>query len=167
MKAQFALALAAVLPVIPMTGWAQPELAARTSFSAGETRLDGVMRLVAWPGYGMAAKDGSQLGHAEKGALAGERISFLVDVSTTLNSLSNNCYETNAMNTLFGKRNRPGVALSMTVWELGLSYASGAIPRRLGRGRMAALTRAAVVVGGGILTRERINVSIYNHKNAE
>jgi hypothetical protein len=127
------------------------------------TPYDKIFRIVAWPGYGMTMKDGSRLGKNEGAVLANERLSFLFDASTTATVLTSpNCFEGDRLNTVFGNKNIPGVLGSMTVWELGFSYSSVAIPHWFEHTRYRKVTRVAAIAGGIWLSGERMRLGYHN-----
>jgi hypothetical protein len=106
--------------------------------------------------------DYGALGRTEELVLAGEHLGFLADVATTELGLRAGCHEVDPVNTLFGNRNQLGVLSSMTVWELGSSYASVAIPRWFGHTRYRKPARIAAILGGSFFAADRVRTSIRN-----
>ena len=135
--------------------------------------LDAMLRTLAWPAYGASAAryatfhDRSRLERTEEFVLAAERFGFLADAATTELGLESGCHEVDPLNTLFGNRNRFGVLGSMTVWEVGTSYASVAVPRWFEHTRFRNPARVAAILGNSVLAVNRIRASTQNFRLAQ
>jgi len=131
------------------------------------TRTDKALRILAWPDYSLAPKfiptedDYSKLARTEEFVLAGERLGFLADATTTELGLSSG-RESNPMNTMFGANNRAGVLSSMTAWELGFGYASVTVPHWFEHTRYHKAARIAAIAGGAALTGFRVKMVMQN-----
>ncbi|MGO9493186.1 MAG: hypothetical protein ACLPH3_06325 [Terracidiphilus sp.] len=131
------------------------------------TRSEKVLRAFAWPAYGLSPRftpteeDRSKLGRTEKFVLAGERLSFMADATTTQLGLSQG-HESDPLNSLFGSTNRVGVLGSMTAWEMGFSYTSVAVPRWLEHTRFHKAAQVVAIAGGAALTGFRVKMVVQN-----
>lgn len=134
---------------------------------AQPTRIDKTLRMLAWPSYSLTPRfiptdqDHSKLARTEQFVLAGERLGFLADATTTELGLSQG-HESNPMNTMFGANNRVGVLGSMTAWELGFGYASVTVPRWFEHTRYHKAARIAAIAGGAALTGFRVKMVMQN-----
>lgn len=134
---------------------------------AQPTRLDKTLRILSWPAYALSprfvpsADDYSKLGRTEEFVLAGERLGFLADATTTELGLGNG-HESDPMNTMFGSNSRAGVLSSMTAWELGFGYASVTVPRWFEHTRYHKAARIAAIAGGAALTGFRVKMVAQN-----
>jgi len=134
---------------------------------APATRLDKTLRIFAWPAYSFGPQDvfanqaPSKLDRAEEFVLAGERLGFLADATTTDLGFGP-AHESNPMNTLWGSNNRMGVISSMTAWELGFSYTSVIVPRWFDHTRFRKAARIAAIAGGTALTGFRVKSAMQN-----
>jgi hypothetical protein len=132
-----------------------------------ETRLDKTLHVLTWPAYSFAPRysyleeDRSKLGRTEEFILAGERLSFLADATTTELGLGRG-QESDPLNSLFGSTSRVGVLGSMTVWELGFSYSSVTVPRWFEHTRYRKAARITAIVGGAALTGFRVKTVMQN-----
>ena len=131
------------------------------------TRLDKTLRILTWPANSIAPRgpfsyeDRSKLGRTEQFVLAGERLGFLADATTTQMGLSQG-HEGDPLNTLFGSNNRVGVLGSMTAWELGFSYSSVVVPRWFEHTRYHTAARIVAIAGGSALTGFRVKMAMQN-----
>ena len=131
------------------------------------TRLDKTLRIFAWPAYSLSPKfiptgeDRSKLGRTEEFVLAGERLGFLADATTTQLGMGHG-QEGDPMNTLFGSNNRVGVASSMTAWELGFAYSSVTVPRWFQHTRYHKAAQIVAIAGGSALTGFRVKMAMQN-----
>jgi hypothetical protein len=131
------------------------------------TRLDTTLRIFDWPAYSVsprfvpAGEDRSKLGRTEEFVLAGERLGFLADATTTQLGMSQG-REGDPMNTLFGSNNRVGVASSMTAWELGFAYSSVTVPRWFEHTRYHKAAQIVAIAGGSALTGFRVKMAMQN-----
>jgi hypothetical protein len=135
--------------------------------NAPATRLDKTLHILTWPAYSFTPKyamfdeDHSKLGRTEQFVLAGERLGFLADATTTEMGLRNG-HESDPMNTMFGANNRVGVIGSMTAWELGFGYSSVVVPRWFEHTRYHKAARIAAIAGGAALTGFRVKMVVQN-----
>ena len=147
------------------------ELSAPKPQAARSDKADKALRIFTWPAYSMSPKfaptqeDRSKLARTEEFGLAGERLGFLADATTTQLGM-NQGHEGDPLNTLFGSNNRVGVLGSMTAWELGSSYTSVAVPRWLQHTRYRTPARMAAIVGESVFAAQRVRVSIRNFQIA-
>ena len=131
------------------------------------TGLDKALRIVDWPAYSLSprfmpnAEDRSKLGRTEEFVLAGERLGFLADATTTQLGMGHG-QEGDPMNTLFGSNNRVGVAGSMTAWELGFAYSSVTVPRWFEHTRYHKAAQIVAIAGGSALTGFRVKMAMQN-----
>jgi hypothetical protein len=131
------------------------------------TRLDKALRAFTWPAYGLSSKytptqeERSKLGRTEDFVLAGERLGFLADATTTQLGMSQG-REGDPMNTLFGSNNRAGVAGSMTAWELGFAYSSVTVPHWFEHTRYHKAAQIVAIAGGSALTGFRVKMVMQN-----
>ena len=131
------------------------------------TGLDKALRIFDWPAYSLSprfmpnAEDRSKLGRTEEFVLAGERLGFLADATTTQLGMSQG-REGDPMNTLFGSNNRVGVASSMTAWELGFAYSSVTVPRWFEHTRYHKAAQIVAIAGGSALTGFRVKMAMQN-----
>ena len=131
------------------------------------TRLDKTLRILTWPAYSFTPRysfpdeDRSKLARTEEFVLAGERLGFLADATTTQMGLSQG-HEADPLNTMFGSNNRVGVLGSMTAWEMGFSYASVTVPRWFDHTRYRRTARIAAIAGGAALTGFRARMVVQN-----
>lgn len=160
------LALSALLGVAQM----HAEEAAFTEPAAPTpqaNRLDKTLRILSWPANSIAPRspfgyeDRSKLARTEQFVLAGERLGFLADATTTQMALSQG-HEGDPLNTLFGSNNRVGIASSMTAWELGFTYSSVVVPRWFEHTRYHTVARVAAIAGGVALTGFRAKMAMQN-----
>jgi hypothetical protein len=131
------------------------------------TRMDKTLRVLAWPAYSLTPRysfpdeDRSKLARTEEFVLAGERLGFMADATTTELGLSQG-HESNPMNTMFGSNNHVGVLGSMTAWELGFGYTSVTIPRWFEHTRYHKVAQIAAIAGGTALTGFRVKMAMQN-----
>ncbi len=137
--------------------------------NAPETRLDKTLHILTWPAYSFTPRyarfdeDHSKLGRTEQFILAGERLGFLADATTTEMGMSHGQgHEADPMNTMFGANNRAGVLGSMTAWELGFGYSSVVVPRWFEHTRYHKAARIAAIAGGAALTAFRVKMVAQN-----
>lgn len=123
-----------------------------------------VLRGFAWPAYAAvpASSRNTKLDRAESLVLSAERLGFLADAVTTERALSGKYHEMDPLNTCFGNRNRSGVLVSMTAWELGFSSASIVAPRWFEHTRFRRASRVAAFIGGGVFAALRARTSLHN-----
>jgi hypothetical protein len=132
-----------------------------------QTRLDKTLHILTWPANSIAPRgpfsyeDRSKLARTEQFVLAGERLGFLADATTTQMGLSNG-HEGDSLNTLFGSNNRVGVLGSMTAWELGFDYTSVVVPRWFEHTRYRKAARIVAIAGGSALTGFRVKMAMQN-----
>ncbi|HEX4284014.1 MAG TPA: hypothetical protein VHZ28_02905 [Terracidiphilus sp.] len=135
--------------------------------TAQTTKLDKTLHILTYPAYNFVPKyasieeDHSKLGRTEQFVLAGERLGFLADATTTELGLSNG-HESNPMNTMFGSNSRIGVVGSMTAWELGFGATSVIVPRWFEHTRYRKAARIAAIAGGAALTGFRVKMVMQN-----
>lgn len=135
--------------------------------NAPATRLDKTLHILTFPAYSFVPRyarmeeDHSRLGRTEQFVLAGERLGFLADATTTELGLSNG-HESNPMNTMFGANSRMGVVSSMTAWELGFGYSSVMVPRWFEHTRYRKVARIAAIASGAALTGFRVKMVMQN-----
>lgn len=162
----FVFALSALLGVAQV----HAEEASFTELSAPKpqpTRSDKALRLFTWPAYSLSPKftpteeDRSKLGRTEEFVLAGERLGFLADATTTQLGMSQG-HEGDPLNTLFGSNNRAGVLGSMTAWELGFSYSSVTVPRWFEHTRYHKAAQIFAIAGGSALAGFRVKMAMQN-----
>lgn len=131
------------------------------------TRLDKTLRVLAWPAYSITPRysfpdeNRSKLARTEEFVLAGERLGFLADATTTELGLSQG-HESDPLNTLFGSNSHVGVLSSMTAWELGFGYTSVTVPRWFEHTRYRKTARIAAIAGGAALTGFRVKMAMQN-----
>ncbi|HUB29904.1 MAG TPA: hypothetical protein VL967_09410 [Terracidiphilus sp.] len=127
------------------------------------------LAIALWPGFGMLAKDSSSVARSQRIALAAERAGFLLDAASTLNGIEahSDIVEGDPLNTIFGNRSRAGILGSMSVWEVGNSYASVRIPRALQRTRLRRFAPASSVIIDSLTAGERIRSSVHNLRLAQ
>jgi hypothetical protein len=131
------------------------------------TRLDKTLRALAWPAYSFTPKnsfpeeDRTPLARTEEFVLAGERLGFLADATTTELGLSQG-HESDPLNTMFGANNHVGVLSSMTAWEMGFGYSSVTVPRWFEHTRYRKTARIAAIAGGAALTGFRVKMVMQN-----
>jgi hypothetical protein len=131
------------------------------------TRMDKTLRVLAWPAYSFTPRysfpdeDRSKLARTEEFVLAGERLGFMADATTTELGLGQG-HESNPMNTMFGSNNRAGVLGSMTAWELGFGYTSVTVPRWFEHTRYRKVAQIAAIAGGTALTGFRVKMAMQN-----
>ncbi len=135
--------------------------------AAPATRMDKTLRVLAWPAYSFTPRyslpdeDRSKLARTEEFVLAGERLGFLADATTTELGLSQG-HESDPMNTMFGSNNHIGVVSSMTAWELGFGYTSVTVPRWFEHTRYRKVAQIAAIAGGTALTGFRVKMAMQN-----
>jgi len=132
-----------------------------------QTRLDKTLRALAWPAYSFTPRysfpdeDRSKLARTEEFVLAGERLGFLADATTTELGLSQG-HESDPLNTMFGANNHIGVLGSMTAWELGFGYTSVMVPHMFEHTRYRKTAHIAAIAGGAALTGFRVKMAMQN-----
>ncbi len=143
------------------------ELSAPKPQAARSDKADKALRIFTWPAYSMsprfapAEEDRSKLARTEEFVLAGERLGFLADATTTQLGM-NQGHEGDPLNTLFGSNNRVGVLGSMTAWELGFSYSSVAVPRWFEHTRYHKAAQIFAIAGGSALAGFRVKMAMQN-----
>lgn len=147
------------------------------------TKFDRVFKIIAWPGYG-ELNHGRKLERVQAWVLLVERGTFAFDTANTDRMLStppfipaytatdglhygrrDGPYETIALNTLFGNRNRVGVTGMLVGYELAYSSLSDPIPRWMEhkwgkKGRIVG--RIAGIALGIFLTGEQVRGGLHN-----
>lgn len=130
-------------------------------------RLDKALRIFTWPACCVSPKftpteeDRTKLATTEKFVLAGERLGFLADATTTQLGMSQG-HEGDPLNTMFGANNRAGVLGSMTAWELGFNYSSVVVPHWFEHTRFHKAAQVAAIAGGTALTGFRVKMAVQN-----
>jgi len=143
------------------------ELSAPKPQATRSNKTDKALRIFTWPAYSLSPKftpteeDRSKLGRTEEFVLAGERLGFLADATTTQLGMSQG-HEGDPLNTLFGSNNRVGVLGSMTAWELGFSYSSVAVPRWFEHTRYHKAAQIFAIAGGTALSGFRVKMAMQN-----
>jgi hypothetical protein len=140
------------------------ELPSNPAPHSASSRVDRVFSIAAWPGYGAVARDRSALGKAQKLVLAGERVAFAFDLSTSGLGICphSKVVESDSLNTLFGNQNKAGIFSSMTGWEMGYSYTAVVVPHWFEHTKYRALGRLAAIAVGGFLMEEHIRSGVCN-----
>jgi hypothetical protein len=137
-----------------------------------ETGLDKTLHALSWPAYSFAPKnafvddDQPRLDRTEEFVLAGERLGFAADATTTELGLGHG-EESDPLNTLFGSKSKAGVLGSMTAWELGFSYTSVVVPLWFEHTRFRKVASIAAVAGGSVLTGFRVRMAVRNSQFAQ